>query len=296
MEIKDFKKKLLEGYKFENTKIVFIYNTNNDLFIIQEYIEKLAKNRNQELSEVLWDYEWKDIGYVENKLNYSLVKTITQGMLESKLEIFIGKKINCNTCCNFEQVNVTINEEQILMWANSKTNLQENKIKWLCENCGYSVYKINNELKKFDVENSEDKFNELNSCNNYVDLGEFDFSSLIQSILKKDDIDIKVQMQEDFSFLIREDIIRFIEELHNEYIKILLINKTKPSKEEINKNGFTLKEFKYYKEVICDLYEETEIANKLLKLNELKISLLKNNKILFENTKDYLQYIIFMIR
>ena len=103
-------------------------------------------------------------------------------------------------------------------------------------------------------------------------------------------------MQDDLSFLTWEDINRFIEELHNEYIKILLINKTRPNKEDINKNGLTLKEFKYYRDVICDLYEEIEIANILLKLNELKVSMLKNNKRLFKNTKDCLQYIIFMIK
>ena len=296
MEIRDFKKKLLEGDKFEDTKLVFTYSTLNDLFIIEEYINRLAKNRNQELCKVEWSEERKDIAYKEDKLNYCINSIISEDMIKSKIEIFIGTKIGCNTCYDFEQVDVTIDENQILMWAISKTNLQENKVKWICESCDYSVYKINNELKKLDCDNPEDRFNQLNLCNNYVDLGEFDFNDLIKSILKKDEIDVKVQMQDDLSFLTWEDINRFIEELHNEYIKILLINKTRPNKEDINKNGLTLKEFKYYRDVICDLYEEIEIANILLKLNELKVSMLKNNKRLFKNTKDCLQYIIFMIK
>lgn len=296
MKVKDFKNKLLKGEIFENSKIYFQYKDTNNLFVIYEYIHQLAQNMNKEETTVRYDFEWGVSSPLDNQLGVLQEENITEDMLTSPIKIFVGKSICDINMDNLIEVVVDINEEQILTWALSMTNLQKNKVEWLCENSNYNCFRINNELKKLECDNAEERFNQLNNSNNYIDLGEFDFNPLIKSILKKENIELKVQMQDNYEFLSIEDILRFIEELHNEYVKILQINKINPTKEEIKSNGLTIKEFKYYKDIICDLYEEKEIAKRILKLNELKINILIHHNKLFKDMKDYLQYIIFMVK
>lgn len=296
MKVKDFKNKLLKGEIFKDSKIYFQYKDTNDLFVIYEYIHQLAQNMNKEETTVRYDFEWGVSSLLDTQLGVLQEENITEGMLTSPIKIFVGKSICDINMDNLIEIVVDTNEEQILTWALSTTNLQENKVKWLCENSNYNCFRINNELKKLECDNVEERFIQLNNSNNYIDLGEFDFNPLTKSILKKENIELKVQMQDSYEFLSIEDILRFIEELHNEYVKILQIDKINPTKEEIKSNGLTIKEFKYYKDIICDLYEEKEIAEKILKLNELKINILNHHNKLFKNMKDYLQYIIFMVK
>lgn len=259
MDIKKLKSLIINKNYLTDT-LIFKYDDN--LFIIEQYIKEIANIANKELNYI------DDINVLNsnNKLiedNYIYVYKTDK--LDSCVNfsnlIIICKKIDKDIVDNIAQYIVDVpnlEKWQIKDYVKVKLpKLDALKLNWLCESSNYNIYRLYNEINKFNLFTSSSHnmlFDELNAEDNYIDLTSFNVFDLTNCIVKKDINKLKFILNDIQNINIEP--LTFTNILEKNFINILNIQtnpNVSPSDLRLNYNQY--KAIKYN----CNIYTNNQL-------------------------------------
>lgn len=178
---------------------LILVEENND-FLVNTYVDKLAHNLSREICRISDLNEIKEItSDIFSDNNYLFVYATDE--LISNLEDFkdiylviISKKVPRDPNLDFVKFE-KLEDWQIEDYTKYLLpGLSDEEVEWLCKIAKYDIYRINNEASKiniFDKDSQRVIFKEINDDNGYYDLNELTIFDLTNAIIKRDMVTIK---------------------------------------------------------------------------------------------------------
>ena len=175
--------------------MIFIYKGNK--FLVEQYINAIADIKKAEkiyLTESLEIPSESNSLFDNNINNYLYIKT-TEKLSDFKYFencIYVCKEIvdNRNDLKPYIYEFPELENKYILEYAKTRLKgLSNVEIEWLCNVCGYNIYRIASEIDKialFDKDMQEYIFQRINEDDGYSDLSMLNIYNFTSAIIKKD--------------------------------------------------------------------------------------------------------------
>ena len=175
--------------------MIFIYKGNK--FLVEQYINAIADIKKAEkiyLTESLEIPSESNSLFDNNINNYLYIKT-TEKLSDFKYFencIYVCKEIvdNRNDLKPYIYEFPELENKYILEYAKTRLKgLSNVEIEWLCNICGYNIYRIASEIDKialFDKDMQEYIFQRINEDDGYSDLSMLNIYNFTSAIIKKD--------------------------------------------------------------------------------------------------------------
>lgn len=175
--------------------MIFIYKGNK--FLVEQYINAIADIKKAEkiyLTESLEIPSESNSLFDNNINNYLYIKT-TEKLSDFKYFencIYVCKEIvdNRNDLKPYIYEFPELENKYILEYAKTRLKgLSKVEIEWLCNICGYNIYRIASEIDKialFDKDMQEYIFQRINEDDGYSDLSMLNIYNFTSAIIKKD--------------------------------------------------------------------------------------------------------------
>lgn len=188
MELSTLKQKIID--KTVTDDIIILKYADNK-FLCKQYIDNIAEIRNMEKVYInsIYDAEEDAFG-VDNSLYVIDVDELKEYPDSSfKNIIIMCKKLPDNLEVDYIDVAKPVNWQIEDYVKYRLQGLNENSILWLCQICGYDIYRLDQECKKlelFPVGSQQEIFKQINSDNGYCDLTDLNIFNFTDSLILHD--------------------------------------------------------------------------------------------------------------
>ena len=169
--------------------IIFKYVDNK--FLCNQYIDNISKLRNMEKVYISSIYEPEEDAFGVNDSLYIIDVDELKEYPNSSFKnlIIMCKKLPDNLEVDFIDVAKPVNWQIEDYVKYRLQGLDENSILWLCQICGYDIYRLNSECKKleiFPVASQQQIFKRLLDDNGYSDLTDLNIFNFTDALILHD--------------------------------------------------------------------------------------------------------------
>lgn len=188
MELKALKQKIKDK-TLNDDLIIFKYADNK--FLCKQYIDTIAELRNKEKVYVHSIYEADEDSFgVDDSLYIIDVDELKEYPDASfKNLIIMCKKLPDNLEVDYIDVAKPVNWQIEDFVKYRLKGLDDNTILWLCQICGYDIYRLDQECKKiesFPVGSQKEIFRQINADNGYCDLTDLNIFNFTDALILHD--------------------------------------------------------------------------------------------------------------
>lgn len=263
MDIVELKNKI-ENNTLGDDVLIFRYSDNK--FLCNHYIKHIADNKGKEIQYInsLDDIE-EDSDFFEMESPYLRILDVDNfsGEVNPSIKdlIVICKSISKDVKLDYVDITKLLNWHIEDFVKFRLPGLKDVQVKWLCENCKYDIYRLDNECKKlesFALPLQESIFLEQSKDNSYCDLNSNSVFDLTEAIFKKDIVAVKrVLENRDYLDLEPAGLVAIL--LKNYYKLLVTINSSCWT--DSFSGIISEKQYKFYKAVYSKIYSLTELIN-----------------------------------
>jgi len=188
MELKALKQKIKDK-TLNDDLIIFKYADNK--FLCKQYIDTISEIRNKEKVYVNSIYEAEEDAFgVDDSLYIIDVEELKEYPDSSfKNLIIMCKKLPDNLEVDYIDVAKPVNWQIEDFVKYRLKGLDDNTILWLCQICGYDIYRLDQECKKieaFPVGSQKEIFRQINADNGYCDLTDLNIFNFTDALILHD--------------------------------------------------------------------------------------------------------------
>ena len=188
MELKALKQKIKDK-TLNDDLIIFKYADNK--FLCKQYIDTISEIRNKEKVYINSIYEAEEDAFgVDDSLYIIDVEELKEYPDSSfKNLIIMCKKLPDNLEVDYIDVAKPVNWQIEDFVKYRLKGLDDNTILWLCQICGYDIYRLDQECKKieaFPVGSQKEIFRQINADNGYCDLTDLNIFNFTDALILHD--------------------------------------------------------------------------------------------------------------